>query len=342
MLKFYFAFIVLLSGITATYGQHEPINRQQFFLDDSLVEVHLTTDIKSLRSSKKKPVWQAAQIEMNFGDTLVIKEPITIQPRGMYRKENCDIASLMLNFKSASAPLLSKLKKLKLVGGCQSNAASEDLLLKEYLVYKIYNTLSVMSFRVRLLRITYEDSRGKVKSYTQYAFLIEDVKDMADRNNCKEIKAKKFATESMNRLHISFVSIFQYMIGNTDWAISNYHNIKLMVPLTDTLGRPYPVPYDFDYCGLVDASYAIPDENLEIKSVRERYYRGYERTMDELEPIIAVFKEKKETIIQRINNFYLLKPYTRKTMVSYINEFYDKIEDKSDVKYNFITKALRQ
>ena len=55
---------------------------------------------------------------------------IHVEPRGSFRKENCDLASLMLDFNTGTSPMLSNLKKLKLVGGCSGNEASEALLLK--------------------------------------------------------------------------------------------------------------------------------------------------------------------------------------------------------------------
>ena len=198
-----------------------------------------------------------------------------------------------------------------------------------------------MSYRVRLLHITYNDSKQKVKSYTQYAFLIEDTKDMAERSNCIEIKNKTFGTEALNRQQITFVSVFQYMIGNTDWAVPNYHNIKLMAPKTDSLSRPYPVPYDFDYAGFVNAPYATPAEELDIKTVTERSYRGFVRTIDELQPILDVFKEKKETILLTINNFSLLDANDKKGMTRYTEQFYDILEHKGSVKSVFIDNARR-
>src|SRR5580765_1839878 len=213
------------SGI---FAQSQPLNRQQFFLNDSVIEVTLITDMRNLRTAKKVPTWQPARFKMHLSDTSVIDEEIRVEPRGIYRKTYCDVASLYLNFKNPGSPLLSPLKKLKLVGSCNTGNTNEEFLLKEYLTYKIYNLLSVMSFRVRLLHINYVDSKQKVKSYSQYAFLIEDMKDMTDRNNCVEMKNKVFPAEGTNRHQITFVSIFQYMIGNTDWAVSKYHNVKLM------------------------------------------------------------------------------------------------------------------
>jgi hypothetical protein len=278
---------------------------------------------------------------MHFSDSFVVNEEVRVEPRGIYRKTYCDLASLYINFKNPGSPILSPLKKLKLVGSCNTGNTNEEFLLKEYLTYKIYDLLSVMSYRVRLLHVTYVDSKQKMKSYSQYAFLIEDTKDMTDRNNCVEIKNKKFSNETINRHQITFVSIFEFMIGNTDWAVGNYHNIKLMAPKTDTLARPYPIPYDFDYAGLVDAPYAVPDENLDLANVRERYYLGYPRSMEELQDIIDVFKEKKGTIFLTIQNFPWLTDRVKKEMTRYIESFYDVAESKSSIQSNFIDKALR-
>lgn len=342
MLKLYFLILIALTCVQQpVFCQHKSINRKQFFLDDSVVNVQLTTDIKKLRTDKRKLVWLPAHIVMNFADTLVIDENIRIQPRGSFRKDNCDLASLMLDFNKGTASQLSNLKKLKLVGGCHSNDASEELLLKEFVVYKIYNILSPMSFRVRLLHITYNDSAQKMNPYSQYGFLIEDIKDLAERNNCKEVKNKPFATEATNRQQIAFVSIFEYMIGNTDWSVPNYHNIKLMVPRNDTLAKPFPVPYDFDYCGLVDAPYAIPSENLDIQSVRERNYRGHPRAIQELDIIADTLNERKDAIMKYVNDFYLLNSNERKDITTYLDQFYSTIKNESSLKYYFITNAVQ-
>ena len=339
MQKLYCLILLLILQQQFTFGQSAPIDRNLFFLDDNLIEVSLTTDIKNLRSTKKVPTWQPANIVMKFNDSSVVSEQIKLQTRGVFRKSYCDIASLLLDFKTPASPKLSKLKKLKLVGGCTKGAANEELLLKEYLVYKMYNQISTMSFRVRLLHVNYIDSRKKVSSYSQYAFLIEDLGDVAARNNCKEMKEKKFATESTNRLHITLVCLFQYMIGNTDFSVPNYHNVKLMVPKNDTLAGPYTIPYDLDYAGIVNAPYAVPREELGIATVRDRLYRGFGRTMEEIEPLTDKFKEKKEAIYYTIKNFSLLPENEKKDMINYIDGFYSMLNNKRLIKQTFIDGA---
>ena len=333
--------IAFLLHYHITPGQSLPVNRQLFFLDDSVIEVSLTADIKMLRHNKSRPVWQPANITMQFSDTSVVSEQIGVMPRGIYRKTYCDLAALMLDFRSIPSSKLFPLKRLKLVGGCSNGSRDEILLLKEYLAYKIYNFISPISFRVRLLHITYKDSKQKIKSYSQYAFLIEDIKDLAHRNNCVEVKNKQFRPEATDRQQINLVSLFQYMIGNTDWSVSVYHNIKLIVSKNNTLARPYPVPYDFDYAGIVNANYAVPAEELDIKSVTERLYRGYPRNMSELQLNLDIFKQKKEQIMVYIKKFTLLPENEKKEIIRYLNDFYQIINDKNSCKSIFIDNARR-
>ena len=172
--------LIILSLIlqhSLSFSQPSRVNSQLFFLDDRLIDATLTTDIKQLRNDKKKPAYVPANIVMKFSDTSIISEDIRVKPRGMYRKANCDLASLILNFENSTSPELSSLKKLKLVSNCQKGLNFDELLLKEYLVYKIQNFLSNKSFRVRLLHLTFKDSRQRVKPFTQYAFLMEDMSE---------------------------------------------------------------------------------------------------------------------------------------------------------------------
>jgi len=138
------------------------------------------------------------------------------------------------------------------------------------------------------------------------------------------------------------VAIFQYMIGNTDWAVPVLHNIRLIYPKNDSTARPFAVAYDFDFAGLVNPDYAIPDPKLGIESVRDRLYRGFPRTMGELEEVIQKFKDEKDKIYALINNFELLSPATKKDMTGYLDDFYKTINNRSDIKYVFIDNARRE
>jgi hypothetical protein len=77
-------------------------------------------------------------------------------------------------------------------------------------------------------------------------------------------------------------AVFNYLIGNLDWSMRAgpvgdgcCHNSRLISASKDANSVVTPVPYDFDFSGLVDAPYATPPEGLGVTSVRQRLYRGY-------------------------------------------------------------------
>ncbi|HEX7847272.1 MAG TPA: hypothetical protein VF476_15840 [Chitinophagaceae bacterium] len=332
--------VVLLLNVATVSAQSKPVDSIAFFLDDKPIELTISTDIRNLLNKRAKREYQPADITMRFPDSSTIKEQIRIQTRGIYRLNNCYMPSLMLNFRNPTSPQLSSLQKLKLVCGCGTSSDDEQLIIKEYLTYKIYNLLTPMSFRVRMLRVTYEDSKEKKKPYTQYGFFIEDVDDMAHRNKCDEQDQQVSGSEQTDRQQMTLVSIFQYMVGNLDWSVPGLHNMKLIRSQENTKALPFAVPYDFDYCGLVNAPYAAPPEQItEIKSVTERYYRGFPRTMEELEPVIANFLAQKEKTLSLISNCQWLSNRYKKEVTNFLEDFYKQIENKTRVRNLFIENA---
>ena len=246
----------------------------------------------------------------------------------------------MVDFKNFASGL-SSLKKLKLVCGCSTTSEEERLALKEYLVYKLYTQFTEMSFRVRLAHITYEDSKGKRKPFTQYGFFIEDVDVMAKRNGCKEVNKTAFTQNNTHREQMTLVEIFEYMIGNTDWSVSNYHNMKLIRKRDAENSPPFAVPYDFDYAGFVNAYYAVPSELLSIEKVTDREYRGFPKSMEELQQAISVFMAQKEKVFKLITEFEPLPDKYKKEVTEYINDFYKIISDPKQVQREFIDKARK-
>ena len=337
MKKIYVFFLALMAA--GTLSAQQKVDSIKFFTDEEIVEMTLTTDIRKMQQEKGTDVFQPASVLCNIPGMESFEEQIQVAPRGHFRRQYCAIPPIMMDFSNSTSPRLSPLGKLKLVIGCGSNGNDEQLVLKEYLIYKIYNQLEEKSFRVRLLKVNYKDSRGKVKPYTQYAFLIEDDKDMAARNNCERKPKASYAMESTNRELMTKVAVFEYMISNGDWSVPNNHNIRLIHSKENQYDLPYAVPYDFDHSGFVNASYATPNELLGTESVTERVYRGFPRTMEELQKTFDVFRAKKATISSLISNFSLLNARNKKELTSYVDEFYEIIEDSRKVKSIFIDNA---
>jgi hypothetical protein len=341
-MKFFHRVLVLLF-VTAQPGYSQTIfDAKTFFLEVAPLKVTLTSDLKYLVKEKETAAFQKAIFTVTMPDSSVVAAEIKVSARGVSRRKICTVPPLKLSFDNPTSPQLKALKSLKLVKSCRGSSSDEQLLLKEYLIYKMLNVLTENSFRVRLLHITYEDTQGKIKPETSYAFLIEDVDVMAKRNGCKEMREIKINPETTDREQILLVYLFQYMIGNTDWSVLNNHNIKLMMPKEKANARPIAVPYDFDYSGMVNADYAVVDEIMGISDVTQRRYRGFPRPITEVQTVIRLFQQKKESIYALLNNCQPLIAANKKKMIAYLDEFYDIISNERKAKFEFIDNARTQ
>ena len=334
--------LLIVMAHTALGQSANKIDSAAFFDDERPFEMVLSSDLKNLINKKMTKAEQPATVTMRFADSTTIKEDIRINTRGKFRLENCQMPPILLNFKNNSSPRLRPLGRLKLVVGCGATNEDEQLIIKEYLAYKMYNMLTEKSFRVRLVKLHYDDTRGKIKPYAQYGFLLEDVDDMAKRNKCREIENIAIQTESTDRKQMTLVALFEYMIGNTDWSVPAFHNIKLVQPQKDPEAIPIAVPYDLNHCGFVNAAYAVPPEELGIESVKDRLYRGFPRSMEELQETIAIFTSKKKDIYDLINKCAWLNKASRKESINYLDGFYKTIENKNSVRHLFIDNARKE
>lgn len=325
-------------------AQDSLISRKQFFTDTSVVVITIETDMKRLYGQRRTPSFQPGKITWHHADSSGdITGNIKIRLRGNYRRENCGVASLMVEFRdSTSNSRLKNLKNLKLVAPCGRGFEFEQLVIKEYLVYKMYNELTEKSFRVRLLNLTLKDANKKMQPTRQYAFAIEPIDDVAKRNGCVEEDEQRVLTEQTDRMHTTLVSMFQYMIANTDWSIPVYHNIKLIQPRDPPLVAPYVIPYDFDYCGLVNAPYAIPHESTGLVSVTERMYMGFPRTMEEIKLVAGTFNEQKEKIFGIINSSTLLGNSHKTEMINFLTDFYNILKNENQMRVEFINNARKK
>ena len=218
--------------------------------------------------------------------------------------------------------LLQDVVRMKVVTHCNAGKASSMYVLKEYLAYKIYTILSPYSFRVRLVKMVYVDTGRKNRRTENWAFIIEPESMMVKRNGGFIIKNDMLSMRHMIPEHMDRVAMFQYMIGNADYSIAGRQNIKIM-GLEERIPEGFiPVPYDFDYSGIVDAYYAIPGENLGIESVRERYFLGACRTEADHEKTIEYLLDYRDEMYAYIGSFPYLEENRKNELVYYLEEFY--------------------
>src|SRR5439155_20641160 len=117
----------------------------------------------------------------------------------------------------------------------------------EIIIYSAYNRVIDRIIRVRLARVTYVDATGKHAPETRHAFFVEDDDRMARRNHAQVFEQKGVTLDELIFEQTGLAMVFQYMIGNTDFAVTALHNIVL---IRDSSGIVYPVPYDFDWSGV--------------------------------------------------------------------------------------------
>ena len=191
--------------------------------------------------------WHSAKIIVSDEDMAPVD--IKLKTRGHFRREKeiCDFPPIEKKFHQQDSIfwLFSNQSKLKLVTNCRTNQDRyQQYILQEYLVYRIYNILTNFSFRVRLANITYEDVGKKHGNVNSWGFMIENIQQVASRNSSKPIKIFIDNPDNPDYLLSTMLSIFQYMIGNTDWFLPD-HNLKLITTLNqrDTVAVPFDLIY---------------------------------------------------------------------------------------------------
>lgn len=312
------------------------------FDSEEVLKITIESDFKNLVKRKYKDEEQPALFKFYYHDTLVINRHIKIKPRGNMRKGSCFFPPLKLNFLKSEVVVkeMKEFDKMKMVLDCKRGTIYEQYLLSEYYVYKMQNILTEYSYRVRLIQVTYVDTSDKYKTATRYAFLIEPKDQLGDRLNALPIDNKNVRDQLTDIPTLANAYLFQFLIGNTDWSIPGRHNLQLIKSKDPMLPKPYVIPYDFDYAGIVNANYAIPDENLGINSVTERVYRGVCISEADIRKVAKHYIDKKEQIYQLYQNTNLLDKNNARFTIDYLDSFYSIIESENSLQ-RYILDACR-
>ncbi|MFT4760137.1 MAG: hypothetical protein ACI9XO_000926 [Paraglaciecola sp.] len=291
-----------------------------------VLELTLEADISDLSTNRNTEEYQAGFVR--FADDTKMEQAwnVKIRPRGKYRRRICEMPPLKLKFKKAELETagLSKFNDLKLVTHCSKNKLeAKEWLMKEYLTYKLYNELTPNSFRVQLVRINYIDVPTGKKT-KNWGFLIEDKDQVADRIDAETCDCNGMDMADLNQNSEKLMTVFQYMIGNEDWDLMMVRNLKMFKKAD---GQIIPVPYDFDFAGIVNAGYAIPNATYNMTSIVDRAYFGTAQKEENLTSTMRYLKLKKKDLISIVKNFKSLSFENRATIVHYLQSFYNGNEN---------------
>lgn len=313
------------------------------FADQRLLPVTLAVDISDVNARKRQS--KAREEKGSFfytddeGDVQELN--VAVRPRGNYRRTKCKNPPLRLNFKrkQLEGTLFAGQDKLKLVRPCNNTAAAEQWVVLEYLAYRFYQHLTPESFAVRPLMVKYGDHPPAGKGEGRFGFVIESDDAMAERNGAQLQSPRRVRRSALNPQAMLRMELFQYMIGNNDYSALQAlkgraccHNMRLLsVDPNDGLT---PVPYDFDFAGLVDASYASPPDRYPIKSVRTRYFRGFCQSEATWQSVLVLFRSHKADLLDLVASVPRLKERTRRDTLRYLEDFFETLDDTKRTQRN--------
>jgi hypothetical protein len=326
-----------LVGLVAPVGLSGQATAPPLFAADDPVELTLTADFSLLKGDRHgEAPERPATVRLSNGATIGAE----VRTRGNFRRDasNCTFPPLRLRLRTeeAAGTVFEGQDKLKLVASCRPNRSSfQQLVMAEYLVYKAFQLLTSTAFQVRLARITYVDARGEDAPTTRLGFFIEHDDALAARMGTTVFdleEGKNIPPRFFDPPTAAMVGVFEYMIGNTDWSEVAGHNIELL----ELAGVAIPVPYDFDFSGIVDAPYASPDPKLGIKEVTERVYRGWCWNGLDMAPVIQRFREMEPKLVELYETFPYLEDGPRRRSLRYLKAFFDGIETQERAQRRFL------
>jgi hypothetical protein len=251
---------------------------------------------------------------------------VKISLRGKFRRRLCGFPPLKLNFLKSelSEHQLSNADEYKLVTHCLEGEEGDVNIIKEYLAYQCYRVISPLSYKAKLLKITYQDTKSDDK-IVGMAILLEDKSSFEKRTNMKELKD----SFSINRLHFEDTNfkthaLFQYMIGNLDWSTAIVKNLDIYK--SKEADKLFIVPYDFDFSGFVNVAYAVPNKDYQQKKVSDRLLLEPEENDLSYSDEIKKFTALKSEFIALIRKQKGINMDIKNDLEQYLLSFYSELD----------------
>ena len=294
--------------------------------------VRIDTDLDKLLSADDE-VYQAASLIAIHNREENRKWNIRIRQRGNMRKKLCKYPPFKIDFVKSDLEASGFVRndKLNLISVCEDNKQGEQALYREEMIYHLYGYIDTLALRTRLVNIELMDF-GKMKKGL-VGFFVEDDDNFESRTDAKIIEYGVIYSAGLDRDMYLKMGMFQYMIRNTDWSIGNRHNVKIVHDQKSL--RVRAIPYDFDYSGLVNQSYAVPFESFPINRVTSPYFIPKRVSYNELLELKLFFGELKFKWKNHVKNSKYLDKKSKKRFYKYIDDFYKVLENEDKWKKAF-------
>ncbi|MCY7280444.1 MAG: hypothetical protein LH610_06015 [Sphingomonas bacterium] len=330
-------------------GAAPPEPAKPLFASDDIIRITIRGPVDTIAKA-------AEESRATYLGTLTvagINEALGVQlaQRGITRRKNdvCQFPPLRVVFSQPppASSLFAGQRKLKLVTHCRAAEAFQQYVLMEYATYKLYNQLTSLSFRARLATIDYVDAAGRPTT-SRIGFFLEDIDDVAKRNGMREAKVgERIPVARLSPTDSGRVGVFEYMIGNLDWAMQAGppgDNCCHNAPLIGDSGGSSPllvsVPYDWDFSGLVDTPYATAPDAINVTSVRQRRYRGFCRFNAEARAAVVDARARQAPLMATFASVPGMDPRTVKKATAYLSGFFADIATDAIAEAKLIKTCL--
>ena len=342
-----FALVALALATSTSAAVPEPA--KPLFSSDEIIHITIRGPVDTIAKANEES-------QATYPGTLTVAGtsealPIQLAQRGITRRKGdvCQFPPLRVVFSQppAANSLFAGQRKLKLVTHCRASEGFQQYVLMEYATYKLYNQLTPLSFRARLARIDYIDAAGRPIT-SRIGFFIEEIDDVARRNGMREAKVgARIPVPRLSPTDSGRVGVFEYMIGNLDWAMQAgppgdncCHNSPLIGESGGSSPLLVPVPYDWDFSGLVDTPYATAPDSIKVPSVRQRRYRGFCRFSVEARAAIADARARQTTLLATFASVPGMDPRTVKKATAYLGGFFADIATDASAEAKLIKTCL--
>jgi hypothetical protein len=333
-MKFIKATIAFLLVCISTYLPAQE-KEDKLFKDNHPLDISLKVSIKEVKDNTGDTVYIGNQLLYRNTKGTYDSVKAELKARGKFRLKECYFPPLRIKMEKADiqGTVFEGNKSLKLVMPCKTQSSSNDLVVREFLCYKLYEVITPYCLKTRLVNIDFtEEQKKKEKNFQLKGILLEDADKAAKRFNAK------IADENMRVLPSILqdtadlrVSLFQYMISNTDWSSMYQHNIRLLQRGSSDLF--VPITFDFDMSGLVDAPYSVVSETTEgeigdQQTVRDRLYRGWCRNDGVTQFVRKEFISKEDKLLAAVDGIKDQLPAKQiDDIKDYLRQFFKTLKD---------------
>lgn len=318
------------------------------FADHSVLELSLSLDFEALCRPNREPDCDYVPTALGYvspaGEERAIPVQVLVRGGWRARRDHCDVPPLFVKFTTESVdntPFAGQ-TMLPLTTHCRNRAGSfggantreyEQYVLREYLGYRLYQLFTEQSLRTRLVRISYSSPDSPDREVRRYAFFTEHFDELASRNGARRLPHGSFDHQLVDLAALDRVSLFSFMIGNTDLSIPRERNILL---LEGEYGLQYPVPYDLDMSGLVEAEYSGVSPRLDFRNPRQRYYLGFCHPLPDFAALFAEFQAQRDAALLLVGQIPGLNRASLKSSRVYLEDFFDLIASPADRREDII------